>query len=437
MRAHHTALFGDKDTVRDYFVKRNRCEWRRVDIRKRNFMFAHFDAAEYADESWLHFSMGVDVDAANVSHVLEVCKHGDLSIERVGPFYSFGGSDWSRFQFEHVGDFSDSAVQLSVTRASILLLDERGNTLTNPPLNPHHVHMNTPFGMYPYRHGSWPSIHPSMQAQEGHLIHQVHGDSSCHSSGASAGCLFVRLPPHAGFPLLRNEVAIVAEIQDVRRPGAAGLVFWLEISLTTARTATLRPSYMWMFEDYPWVTPFSLETLKFVTQRVGSGHSLHWKTRRLKKCLRFHGGWFHTHHTWTSDMWLFRGTPFQLGLNDAAPYIRNAWWQMIDLTAHGLSHLDAQRHIQDTAGSANASFLCSLPDQCDRFEFVRADTTHPAIVEGWYYRSPQHAACSDFTATAGESLTLVAFYNPIFETERRKHYLQHDQFQAYVTHQCQ
>ena len=253
--------YGNASRHMDYVRRRSTCEWKRGDLPKHKYLFRKLTSAQYDDEGWIDMVVtGAHTHVSpspsqHLSHCVQVNANGDITvIDRIGPFRSTGGFEWLRFQYEDVGNLQLHRIlspdqEAYVVASSFLALDDTFELIPNPPFSPHHWHLNTPYGMYPYWKEGMPpySVHPSMQIQEHALVHQQHADSSCHSEKEGLGCLFMELPRGKGVRLKKGMLTAFGETNDVRRVASPSLESYIEVSVTIS-TRPHRPVYFWFLK---------------------------------------------------------------------------------------------------------------------------------------------------------------------------------------------
>lgn len=154
-----------------------------------------------------------------------------VTIERFGPFYSRGGTDWSVTQLQGVSNLGNLTEYMknrtiNFFAGMLVPVHVNGTIIGYPPLHIHHAHVYA-YGDRKERRKKIPV--PQLDGHQ--LIFQSHGDTYCQDSDGGVACMLRELDNGEAFQLVNSQSGISAdwEVNDVRpkaRSDEGNLMEW-------------------------------------------------------------------------------------------------------------------------------------------------------------------------------------------------------------------
>jgi len=283
------------DKTADYFPPNNPTRWKQV-----------VDALDDQDSAWGTWQHNVTRKRTSFR-----ANRGTWHVERVGPFFHFGGDEWHHLWFDafrhlrapapaHIGRWLKGSLMAAVT--------PDGEVIGYPPAHMHHFHLyntNAQLPVAPFRH---------------FLGTETHGDASCSQKGIGAICYLQQWPEGCGWPMAEDYFfdSLINFVVPAKNK-QTGDPFYFQAAIYEADSA---PSVGMPLPIFSGIDDFNpLQQPEAHTFRVPStGQHVNWESQTVEFTSEFLGNKWHSHWYYTQDFWVIEATPEELGLNKA-PFI--------------------------------------------------------------------------------------------------------------------
>jgi len=354
------------------------------------------------------------------------------SFERVGPFTSMGGFDWTSFGWGDAGGFASHLDEGSVfvTGYAFGPCDDTGSLIGLPPIHIHHSHVSSSQhlqGLFmPLHQGA--DHHGSLNSEGQFAIEfDLHGDRQCDEQHGGLACLGRAFPSGFGM-LLSDPLQTFADLNDARGASSPPITFYAQHIYRWTRQPQRRVGRM----NSGGIGASPTHDDFFLMFDTEDKEYILWGSRFMPVSARFVSLFWHTHHADTQDIWCISSSPSVLGLVDlanqtASPSERKGldgarFSSRSDMLLN-LRHLkmnipEVMRYIilmlQAAAAecalstcSAEPRLRCSLHP--DRWEVVAGSK----IPHERYHL--QH--CDSWQFEAGDIFTVISFHKRLFTNE--------------------
>jgi len=347
-------------------------------------------------------------------------------VQRIGPFISNGNYSWHQFGWRDVGHLSrrlQSQPDLYIVDRFLKTVDESGKTLSNPPIHIHHLHV-TPgqaFGRF-----SWPrdmckdTNHYQQDCYVPAYFLEQHGEFECRSVDGGETCGLAPYPSGYGFHV-RKALDFEGELNDMRAPHSADLMWWLQIALKVS-SGPIKPLSNILITNAGLFDPNNQKTYEGYFMVPTDRPTVVWYSGRMPDSGRLVRNRWHVHQNVNAGTLLFHANKEQLGLKGAwgsdvshPAKIGGLGAQTLDLAELGHSTFgDLKMSLLAKASSSKTSqapaLICSgCPDleQIGAFE---------------YDRKGMHA-CVPWSFQTNDPFTVIGFLNytgaPLFAPSHR------------------
>jgi len=349
-------------------------------------------------------------------------KTGDAAarqtIQRIGPFPTYGGFDFWEMCWSDVGHLSKKFEQhpdgLYVSSYNTVVVDEEGTVLPLPPIHVHHFHMAPKWWIFTkYKQQKVKDFSSLLAAKEelektygnwitdqsGNYLGGSGGDGQCDSHLGGMACFNLEMPKDSGM-LIKDPLETEGVLNDVRIPDSPEMNWWLQISLSwTPKTSDRKMRAMSsLFINNPFPL-FSLYVVKT------DQSYLVWHCYPVPRSGHVHSVRLHFHVATAKHIFMFNGSPGTLGL---APDPDLKVWDPIPLTKVGKGFHSPEEFVQSMFEKGKQ------PNSPNKLLCSRAATQEN--VGGFLYDRANYEGkpiCGDFELKQGDNIVALAVYGEL------------------------
>lgn len=264
----------------------------------------------------------------------EETEDGRWHVERIGPFRSTGGNDWWQFAYLDMFGFGGSLGEkyrilgegnpIGMTAHWSGPITPEGSPIGLPPLHIHHIHMTEGAGF------SWSSdildcVVKGSNCPDGGMMFAHHGDKQLlhvdderdggtHTFGEDYGSEWAKK--------VYEPVSCTGEINDMRPAGSPEIEWWYQtaVRVVEGKKRDARKPLSMHYLYNPFEIGVDTQFSRFATFRTHPSHdSVHVYTGRMPFAGEIVHADGHEHMGAAQQMFLFEGTPEDLGL-DKLPF---------------------------------------------------------------------------------------------------------------------
>jgi len=342
------------------------------------------------------------------------------AFDAVGIFSSTGGNDWNHGFFLDSGRFSKklSKGQVWITKYLFAPIDTSHSYLLGyPPIRIHHMHSTSSEKVgdkAPWSFVGRPNHDPVFPFA---VEFDVHGDRQCSTERGGTDCLMNIFPSGFGMQLV-DELQTVFDVNDARPTNSPRMQF--ETLNAYCWTSSTQRASGRMFQEVGADLKGYFATPNYQVGSYGLTFDPHapqmaeyiiWGELRFPTNGLIVDMYYHSHHTFTLDVWTISARANSLGLlNDA--YRMPGWDTAVNLTAKGLVLEDAMQHVVSHLKLFQRQYLAtdSAPEpkiRCrlaqDRWEDTGTDAKPR-------FSSPR---CPEWEFRKDEVFTVISFHRPM------------------------
>jgi len=315
------------------------------------------------------------VDACIGICKVELQKSGWIS-QRIGPFISTGGYDWWLLTLTDLFELTTG----EVLATSFMATDEKGNSISYPPLHSHHTHV-APLG-----------VNVNLA-----VLMEQHGDWLTNESECIPSCSAItRLLPN--YFNVTAPLQLIAAMNDVRFQGSPSMSWYYQAAVLISRrattdTATTGTGGTALSKHYIWspATPGAPFGTFYIPCSRETFMVFHGTLPLSGKSVRFN---FHAHMSNFQAALLFSASPTALKV----PLPKTRWksFQPADISLKTNSQMQQQLMEQPIAKS---SLVCSA-------------VARYVEIDGVIYDRHAQMNCTAWTFERGAPFTVLSFNGP-------------------------
>ena len=376
--------------------------------------------------------------------IVERCESrrvdGRWTIERMKPLRGNGGHDWHSFGWQDAGGFQHKLREgdVWITSYAFLPMDEL-RPLGVPPIHIHHEHVtsgqllvgdvadsrlnfkgremyfpatNTLIG----RINSWGTTAVEFD---------VHGDRQCVGNRGGVACLPIAMPTGFGMKLV-FPMRTFGDLNDVRPENSPTLSF----SFIHAYRWTRNPMRQVgrLVTGVSSIRPYH-DTNLLVFDPTALSEYMVWQEFSFAPYnLTIFRSFWHTHHEYTADQWLIKGTTKDINLDFIHTSTKGPMSFYANLTANDLTIEATMLKIQGNLQHKERSCLfssCVAPRILCHMDQKRWEDV------GHLQERKVMPECDAFNLQANESVTLIGFHKALKQLSTTVWQNQHTAWYAY------
>ena len=357
-----------------------------------------------------------DVPSANGRPQATLCigeetEKGQWFVQRIGPFRSTGGNDWwqfawnDAFKLEAYGIWNANQT-VGITAHATMAVTPDLEPIGLPPLHMHHVHIGPDQSLDA---DIFKCMREGLECPDAGFLFNHHGDQQ-HSDPERKFETFGEECSTGFSKRVHRPVTVTGEINDWRPAGSEGLEWWYQVAIRVVRgpkaKATSAVSVHSLFNPqgsmflsqmdrfFVYKVPSLQDTVLYYTGRMPFGGEMQWMQP-------------HVHMGVAQQMFLFQGTPQDLGLEVVHP--KNSY-QPVD-AVDVLETMGIQPRSEPAGGANNqyiVDWILEKAKQGPARQICHAQATR-VNVNGKSWDRMANFSCNPWKFEMGMQFTAVAF----------------------------
>lgn len=346
---------------------------------------------------------------------------GTWHVQRIGPFRSTGGNDWWQFawldMFGFDGSLGDEHHILGVEPLALTghwtgPVTGEGKPIGLPPLHIHHIHL-TPGAGLSFSSDFVDCVTAGTNCPDGSVFYAHHGDRQAMTKDNPRQSGFHTFGEDYGNEWAKNvhtPISCTGEINDLRPAGSPEIVWWYQSAVRVVRgqRAKAKSPLSVHYLYNPFEMGIDTQISRFGTYKVHPSHdSVHIYTGRMPYGGELIHADSHTHMAAAQQMFLFEGSPEDLGLE--AMLFDNTW---VPLSAVDALHSMGLKSVSEPADGTNnqqiVEVLSRRVSQHHAYQVCHSKGNRAAIDDREWDRAAS-LNCNPWSFESGTQYTSVAF----------------------------
>jgi len=356
----------------------------------------------------------------------EETEDGTWHVQRIGPFRSTGGNDWWQFAYldmfgfngsigeKHriLGDGEGSSYGLTGHWSGPITPD--GRPIGLPPLHIHHIHLTEGAGF------TWSSdildcVVRGYNCPDGGMIFAHHGDKQLHQEDDQRNGGIHTFGEDYGSNWAKKiyeAISGTGEINDLRPAGSPEIEWWYQtaVRVVSGKKSEARKPLSMHYLYNPFEIGVDTQFSRFATYRTHPSHdSVHVYTGRMPFAGELVHADGHEHMAAAQQMFLFEGTPEDLGLGALA--FDYTWVPLKSSEALHALGLSTGIVSEPAAGANNQKIVDVILDSVakGRAYQVCHSKANRVRLDGMNWDRAGSLECNSWSFDSGTQYTSVAF----------------------------